>query len=167
MFVVWMLSFNATGIPCRGPRTLPAARSRSSRSASSSARASTASAAWSVGSYVPMRARYWRTSSRDVTRPSFMAACMSAMLASMTENLGFPAGARLDWVCTTATQEITTQETTTNGRVTGRRVTVMGPHDRSEPSQEVRRFEPLELLSVLGHDGVQRLGVPEAGGQAA
>ena len=60
------------------------ARDRS-RSASSSAPALTASAACSVGSYIPIRARYCRTSSRDVTRPSFMAACISAMLASTTE----------------------------------------------------------------------------------
>ena len=30
MLVVWMLSFNATGMPCSGPRSLPGARSRSS-----------------------------------------------------------------------------------------------------------------------------------------
>ena len=34
MFVVWMLSLSAIGIPCSGPRTLPAARSRSRSSAS-------------------------------------------------------------------------------------------------------------------------------------
>jgi hypothetical protein len=110
---------------------------------------------------------------------------MSAMLASATENLGFPAGARLDWVCTTATQEITTKETATNGRVTGR-VTVMGPHDRSEQAQEVRgvrkvrgrqrsgdlsnpwdRSDHLDLVSVPGDDRVRRFGVPEAGDQPA
>ena len=40
---VWMLSFSATGMPCSGPRSRPAARSRSSASACSSARGLTAS----------------------------------------------------------------------------------------------------------------------------
>jgi len=55
------------------------------------------------------------------------------MLASATENLGLAATARFDWVCTTATQEITTRETTANGSATGRRVTDMGPHDKGTP----------------------------------
>src|SRR5712671_7179252 len=36
---------------------------------------------------VPIRARYWRTSSTEVTRPDLSARCMSAMLASTTEKL--------------------------------------------------------------------------------
>src|SRR6266850_1777802 len=80
-----MLSFSATGMPCRGPRTCPRARSRSRRSASANASGFTASAACRTGSYVPIRARYWRTSSREVTRPDAMAFCISLMLASTTE----------------------------------------------------------------------------------
>src|SRR2546430_1970050 len=96
-----MLSFSATGMPCRGPRTCPRARSRSRRSASANASGFTASAACRTGSYVPIRARYWRTSSREVTRPDAMAFCMSLMLASTTEkpcgSATRRAGAGLDW----------------------------------------------------------------------
>src|SRR6267142_537322 len=96
-----MLSFSATGMPCRGPRTCPRARSRSRRSASANASGFTASAACRTGSYVPIRARYWRTSSREVTRPDAMAFCMSLMLASTTEkacgNATRRAGAGLVW----------------------------------------------------------------------
>ena len=83
---VWMLSLSATGMPCRGPRTLPAARSRSRASACSRAFGFTAMTALSPSSYVAMRVRYCVTSSRDVTRPEAIAACMSGMVASTTEN---------------------------------------------------------------------------------
>jgi hypothetical protein len=45
--VVWMLSFNAIGIPCSGPRAWPEARSSSRRSASVIASGLTVSAACS------------------------------------------------------------------------------------------------------------------------
>ncbi len=88
MSVVWMLSLSAIGMPCSGPRTRPCARSRSSASASSSAFGFTVIAACSRSSYVAMRVRYCCTSSCDVVRPAFIAACMSAMLASTTVNGG-------------------------------------------------------------------------------
>jgi hypothetical protein len=50
MSVVWMLSLRATGIPWRGPRIFPCARSRSRASASSSARGFTVIAAFSLSS---------------------------------------------------------------------------------------------------------------------
>ncbi len=50
MFVVWMLSLSAIGMPWSGPRTLPCARSRSSASASSIALGFTAMTAFSRSS---------------------------------------------------------------------------------------------------------------------
>ena len=50
MFVVWMLSFSAIGMPCSGPRSLPSRRSRSSTSASASAVRLTVIVALSVSS---------------------------------------------------------------------------------------------------------------------
>ena len=50
MSVVWMLSLSAIGMPCSGPRTFPAARSRSRASASSSACGLTVIAAFSLSS---------------------------------------------------------------------------------------------------------------------
>ena len=130
MFVVWMLSFSATGMPCRGPLLCPPpARDR-------------AGLVQRLGAYRERRVgrglacsarRYCRTSSRDVTRPSFMAACMSAMLASATRTQP-RRRCHFDWVCTTATQEITTRETTTNGSATGRRVTDIGPMIKAHPA---------------------------------
>src|ERR1041384_6287012 len=40
--------------------------------------------AFSLSSYIAMRVRYWTTISREVIRPSFMAACISRMLDSTT-----------------------------------------------------------------------------------
>ena len=80
-----MLSFSAIGMPCSGPRTLPAARSRSRASACSSALWLTAMTALMASSYIAMRVRYCVTISRDVVRPSFIAACISGIVASTTE----------------------------------------------------------------------------------
>ena len=73
-------------MPCSGPRIFPAARSRSRSSASSSAFGLTVIAACSSSSYIPMRCRYWRTISFEVTRPDFSAACISGIVASTTVN---------------------------------------------------------------------------------
>ena len=84
MSVVWMLSLSATGMPCNGPRILPAARSRSSESAMASALGFTVTIALILSSYFAMRVRYWRTISRDVVRFCSSALRRSAMLASTT-----------------------------------------------------------------------------------
>jgi hypothetical protein len=55
MFVVWMLSLSAIGMPCSGPRTRPFARSRSSASASSSAVRLTNAVAFTRSSYCAIR----------------------------------------------------------------------------------------------------------------
>src|SRR6185369_5382891 len=97
MFVVWMLSLSAMGTPCSGPRIFFCARSRSSASASSSAFGFTVMAALSLSSYVPMRTRYCWTSSREVTRCSASAFCMSEIEASTTVKGGGGAFFSLAW----------------------------------------------------------------------
>ena len=57
MSVVWMLSLSAIGMPCSGPRTRPAARSRSRASASSSARGLIVMTAFNVPPYFSIRAK--------------------------------------------------------------------------------------------------------------
>src|ERR1700730_5683197 len=88
MFVVWMLSLSAIGMPWSGPPVFFWARSRSSASASSSAFGFTVMAALSLSSYVAIRTRYCWTSSREVMRFSASAFCISGMVASTTVNGG-------------------------------------------------------------------------------
>src|SRR5947208_2589609 len=70
MSVVWTLSLSATGMPCSGPRSLPAARSWSHSSASSRAFGLTVMTGWSRYSYVAMRMSDCCTRSCELTRPS-------------------------------------------------------------------------------------------------
>src|SRR5260370_31913531 len=53
----------------------------------------------SLSSYMPIRARYWVTSSRDVRRPCSIAVRISEMLASTTLNERCVAAACLSWPC--------------------------------------------------------------------
>ncbi len=87
MSCVRMLSLSAMGMPCSGPRMCPCARSRSRSSASSSACGFTVITQCSLSSYMPMRARYSVTSSREVTRFCSMAARICGMVASTMEGL--------------------------------------------------------------------------------
>src|SRR2546428_178335 len=86
MFVVWMLSLSATGMPCSGPRMRPCARSRSRSSASLSASRLTVIAACSLSSYIAIRVTYCSTISREVTRPCSIAVRIAGIVASITVN---------------------------------------------------------------------------------
>ena len=79
------LSFRRTGIPWSGPRTLPALRSASSRSAIEGASGSSSSTARSSGplrSSASTRAAYFATSVEAESAPDAMRFCRSAIVAS-------------------------------------------------------------------------------------
>jgi hypothetical protein len=85
------LSFRTIGIPWSGPRTLPALRSASSRSAIDGASGSSSSTARSSGprrSSASMRAEYFATSVRAESAPDAMRFCRSAIVASSRSKAG-------------------------------------------------------------------------------
>ena len=159
MNVVWTLSLSAIGMPCSGPRILPAARSRSRSSASSSAFGFTVIAACSSSSYMPIRCRYWRTISREVTRPDFSAACISGIVASTTvkpfdelgaAGLAAMADAAGFFVC--AVSVVISVATATAAIAADRRRRFMRHHDsRSSAAREAtRRRRVRELQGEIG-----------------
>ena len=88
---VSMLSLMSTGIPCSGPRTRPCRRSASRAAAMASASGFTSITLRSVGpaaSMAAMRARYARTSAREVVVPRVMRRCNSATPTSASANGG-------------------------------------------------------------------------------
>ncbi len=86
---VSMLSLSAIGIPCSGPRTLPALRSASSWSAISSAWGLVSMIARSSGPCwlsASIRARYSSVMRRAVRRPERMPSCRLSIVASCSSN---------------------------------------------------------------------------------
>ena len=82
---VAMLSFSRTGMPCSGPRTFLAARSRSMAAAMVKASGFSSMTAFRRGprlSMAAMRARYCDTSACELSFPASICACCSSTPAS-------------------------------------------------------------------------------------
>ncbi len=97
---VAMLSLSSTGMPCSGPRSLPARRSRSRSRAMPAASGLSSITELTRGparSKASMRARYRRTSPRLVASPARIAACSSSTPASTMPAGVDGAGAAMAW----------------------------------------------------------------------
>jgi hypothetical protein len=104
---VAMLSFTRIGIPCSGPRTLPARRSLSRASAMASASGFTTMTELTFGppwSILRMRARYCCVSAFDVVLPDAMAFWRSGMEASTTSMAALAAGMKATRIAASASR---------------------------------------------------------------